>query len=92
MRIISVQGLNMRNLKGYADLMERAEPSYKTCMHVGFSRRRLGYQNMPSRHAVRRSSDQLATGTGYGLVDESEESRVVLLSKLKGSRKLGEGE
>lgn len=94
MRITSVQGLNMKNWRGYANLIIKAQPTYieaKAYMHVEFSRKRLGYQNMPSHDEVREFSKQLAGLTGHSVIDESEESLVVLLSKLESSRRLGNG-
>lgn len=92
MRITSVRGVNMRNKEGYAGLIRKAEPTYieaKAYMHVGFSRQRLGYENTPSHDEVREFSNQLADLTDYNLINESAESRVVLLSKLKSSRRFG---
>ncbi len=84
-RMTLVRGLNTKNLEGYARLIEKAKPTYieaKAYMHVGFSRLRLGYENMPSHSDVREFATQLANRTGYNSIDESIESRVVLLSKL----------
>jgi tRNA wybutosine-synthesizing protein 1 len=85
-RITSVRGFNMKNIEGYAKLIEKANPTYvepKAYMHVGFSRLRLGYENMPRHREIREFAMQLAEETGYNIIDESKESRVVLLSKLK---------
>jgi tRNA wybutosine-synthesizing protein 1 len=85
-RITLAQGLNMKNVKGYAEIIRKASPTYvepKAYMHVGFSRLRIGFENMPSHGDIREFSTQLANETGYRIVDESEESRVVLLSKLE---------
>jgi tRNA wybutosine-synthesizing protein 1 len=60
-------------------------------MHVGFSRQRLGYENKPSHGEIREFSKQLAELTGYKLINESAESRVVLLSKLRSSRRFADG-
>jgi tRNA wybutosine-synthesizing protein 1 len=85
-RMTLAQGLNMKNVRGYAKIIQRAEPTYvepKAYMHVGFSRLRMGYTNTPSHGQVREFAGQLAEETGYSILDESEESRVVLLSKLE---------
>ncbi len=85
-RITSVRGLNMKNIEGYAKLIEKANPTYiepKAYMHVGFSRLRLGYENMPSYREICEFAMRLAEETGYTIIDESEESRVVLLSRLE---------
>lgn len=87
-RITSAKGLNMKNIKGYARLIEKACPTYvepKAYMHVGFSRLRLGYETTPSHKEINEFATQLSNETGYNVIDESEESRVVLLSKLQKS-------
>jgi tRNA wybutosine-synthesizing protein 1 len=84
-RITAVHGLNMGNIGEYAKLIEKANPTYiepKAYMHVGFSRLRLGYEGMPSHEEIQKFALQLAEATSYKIVDESEESRVVLLSRL----------
>ena len=84
-RITAVRGLNMENVEEYAKLIEKANPTYvepKAFMHVGFSRLRLGYEGMPSHREIREFAFKLAQATGYRVVDESEDSRVVLLSQL----------
>jgi tRNA wybutosine-synthesizing protein 1 len=94
MRITSVHGLNMKNTKGYAKQVEKANPTYieaKAYMHVGFSRLRLGYEGMPSHSEIRDFSAELARETGYSTIDESTESRVVLLSRLQKPLKFGDG-
>ena len=94
LRITSIRGVNMQNREGYAKLVRTAQPTYietKAYMHVGFSRQRLGYENTPSHDEIREWSKQLADLTGYNLIDESTESRVILLSKLKSSRRFGDG-
>jgi tRNA wybutosine-synthesizing protein 1 len=86
LRITCVRGLNMKNPKGYASLIEKANATYveaKAYMHVGFSRLRLDYEAMPSRSEIQQFSAQLANVTGYKSIDESPESRVVLLSRLQ---------
>lgn len=51
-------------------------------MHAGFSRKRLSFENMSRHGDLRKFATQLEEETGYRIVGESEESRVVLLSKL----------
>lgn len=85
-RITLVRGLNMKNIDEYAKLIKRAEPTYvepKAYMYVGFSRLRLGYEHMPSHLEIREFAEKLAEETGYNIIDESMDSRVVLLSKLE---------
>ncbi|MEM2910942.1 MAG: 4-demethylwyosine synthase TYW1 [Candidatus Bathyarchaeia archaeon] len=93
-RITAVRGLNMGDITGYAKLIERANPTYvepKAYMHVGFSRLRLGYESMPSHREILYFASQLAEKTGYKVIDESEESRVVLLSRIEKPIKFSSG-
>ncbi len=93
-RITLVRGYNMENIGGYAKLVEKANPTYvepKAYMHVGFSRLRLGYEGMPNHKEVRDFAERLASETGYKIIDESCESRVVLLSRLERPIKFGSG-
>jgi tRNA wybutosine-synthesizing protein 1 len=76
----------MKSAEEYAALVEKASPTYieaKAYMHIGFSGLRLGYDNMPGHQEVYDFAERLAKLTGYGIIDESIESRVVLLSKRK---------
>ena len=85
-RTTLTRGYNMENTDGYAKLIEKANPTYmepKAYMHVGFSSLRLGYENMPSYGEICAFAVRLAEETGYNVIDESTESRVVLLSKLE---------
>jgi tRNA wybutosine-synthesizing protein 1 len=85
-RLTLVKGLNLQDHEGYARLISKAEPTYvepKSYMYVGYSRRRLGFENMPTHQEVSEFSMRLAGLTGYKIVDESIESRVVLLSRLE---------
>jgi len=79
-----VKNQNMKDVEGYAKLVEKANPTYieaKAYMHVGFSSLRLGFDNMPSHKEVRDFAIKLAEKTGYNILDEAPDSRVVLLSK-----------
>jgi tRNA wybutosine-synthesizing protein 1 len=85
-RMTLVKGLNMEVADGYAELVERANPTYieaKAYMHVGFSSLRLDYESMPEHREIYDFGMRLAERTGYRVIDESVESRVVLLSKLE---------
>ena len=72
-------------LDEYARLVEKANPTYieaKAYMHIGFSNLRLGFNHMPMHEEVKQFANQLAIKTGYKIINEARESRVVLLSKL----------
>ena len=88
-RITLVKGLNMDHPRDYGRLIEKAYPDFvepKAYMHVGFSRSRLGYQNMPSHPEVQDFAMKLADSLGYNILDECQPSRVVLLSRFKEKR------
>jgi len=93
-RITVARGLNMKNVEGYAKLIEKADPTYvepKAYMHVGFSRLRLEYDSMPSHKEIREFAKQIAKETSYNTIDESHDSRVVLLSRLEKPVRFGDG-
>ena len=74
----------MEDIDGYAKLVEKANPTYieaKAYMHVGFSSLRLGFDDMPSHADVYNFALKLSEKTGYKILDEVADSRVVLLSK-----------
>jgi tRNA wybutosine-synthesizing protein 1 len=82
-RMTLVKGHNMEPVDEYAKLVERASPTYieaKAYMHVGFSNLRLGFESMPSHKEIYDFAERLAEKTGYRIIDEAVESRVVLLS------------
>ena len=77
---------NMRYVDEYAKIVEKANPTYieaKAYMHIGFSTLRLGFENMPQHSEVKDFAEQLAQKTGYKILNEAPESRVVLLSRLE---------
>ncbi|MCW4010759.1 MAG: 4-demethylwyosine synthase TYW1 [Candidatus Bathyarchaeota archaeon] len=89
-----VKNLNMEDIEGYAKLVQKAEPTYieaKAYMHVGFSGLRLGFDSMPSHREVYDFALRLSEKTGYRILDESLDSRVVLLSKKEKPIRFGSG-
>jgi tRNA wybutosine-synthesizing protein 1 len=93
-RITLARGLNMESTGDYAKLIGKANPTYvepKAYMHVGFSRLRLGYESMPDHQEIREFAGQIVKETGYSMIDESRESRVVLLSRLEKSIRFSAG-
>jgi len=90
-RLTLVRHVNLKRPDLYARMIERANPTYvepKAYMHVGFSRLRLGFENMPTHREIREFAVELAKETGYKILDEATESRVVLLSRLEKPIKL----
>ncbi len=83
-RMTLVRGLNTQNVDEYARLIEKADPTYieaKAYMHVGFSNLRLDFERMPSHKEILAFAQCLSKKTGYRVLDECTDSRVVLLSK-----------
>lgn len=86
LRLTLARHLNLEHPELYAKLVQKANPTYvepKAYMHVGFSRLRLGFENMPNHEEVRTFANELAVFTGYNVLDEAVDSRVVLLSRLE---------
>ncbi|MEM2955569.1 MAG: 4-demethylwyosine synthase TYW1 [Nitrososphaerales archaeon] len=85
-RITAIKGINMDHPENFSKLISMSDCTYveiKAYMHLGYSMHRLTRSNMPSFKEIERFSDQLSELTGYKKIGNSEESRVVLLSKLK---------
>jgi tRNA wybutosine-synthesizing protein 1 len=90
-RLTMVSGLNMKNPRSYSDLILKGRPDFvevKGYMFLGSSRGRLSNENAPSHRDIRAFSQKIADLTGYYLLDEQIESRVVLLSQSKHIKKL----
>ncbi len=87
-RVTCIEGLNMTNPAGYAELLGRANPDFvevKAYMHIGYSRKRLSRDAMPTHLRVKEFAREIAEaltalGYNYTIADESEISRVVLIS------------
>jgi tRNA wybutosine-synthesizing protein 1 len=86
-RITLIKGINDRegDVKGFAKLISFAEPWYvevKGYMYLGYSRFRLGLENMPKHKDVLEFAKKLSEASGYSLVADSLGSRVALLSRI----------
>ncbi|MGC8816470.1 MAG: 4-demethylwyosine synthase TYW1 [Candidatus Hadarchaeum sp.] len=83
-RLTLVKGLNFRDPQAYARMVEDTEADFievKAYMCVGYSRSRLGLENMPLHSEIVDFARAVAEATGYRVSDEAELSRVVLLSR-----------
>jgi tRNA wybutosine-synthesizing protein 1 len=77
-----VRGWNLGWVGAYADLDLMARPDFvepKGYVYMGRSRQRLGRSHVPAHQEIRAFSEALASRTGYAVLDESPESKVVLL-------------
>ncbi len=83
-RVTAIKGLNMFKPEVYAEVLRKANPTFievKAYMYVGFSRQRLKMSNMPSHEEVKSFALEIAKYMNYKIIDEKENSRVVLLMK-----------
>jgi tRNA wybutosine-synthesizing protein 1 len=83
-RITLVKGQNIKDIRGYARLIEMARPDFvevKAYMHLGYSRKRLKRDAMPQHDEILQFSARLADELDFQITDNVELSRVALLSK-----------
>jgi tRNA wybutosine-synthesizing protein 1 len=84
LRMTLVKNHNMNNIDEYAKLIEKSNPTFietKAYMHIGFSNLRLKFDDMPQIAEVKTFAEELSEKTGYKIIEESTDSRVVLLSR-----------
>lgn len=87
-RLTLIKNMNLRNPEKYAELIKKASPDFveaKAAMPIGFakSQGRLKYEDMASHEEIKEFAEKLAEAMNYNIVDEKEDSKVVLLSKNK---------
>lgn len=83
LRLTLVKGLNMKNPKQYAKIIESSGTHFveaKAYMFVGSSRERLNRGNMPSHEEIRTFSEAIAKELGWKIIDEQKASRVCLIA------------
>ena len=84
LRITLIKNMNMVEPENYAKIIKKTIPLFvevKAYMWVGFSRQRLDISNMPLHPEVKDFALEIAKHSGYKIIDEKKESRVVLLMK-----------
>jgi len=97
-RMTLVRELNIADnmIEDYAKLIKKAMPDFievKGYISVGFARQRLGYDRMPSHNEIKEFAKHLIKHLPeYNLLDEKEESKVVLLGKSKTRMKIKDKE
>ncbi len=82
LRLTLVKGWNDSNPEGYVKLIEKAKPDFieiKSYMHIGASRKRLPPSASPSYKELLKFSKQISILSSYKIVDESYQSKVLLL-------------
>ena len=86
LRLTLVKEYNMKDIEGYARLIDKANPTYietKGYVHVGWSQKRLRYEHMPNHQEILDFAHHLGISTNYNLLNDVPISRVALLSRLK---------
>lgn len=84
LRITLMRGFNLEEPERFAELVIKADPDYvepKGYVHVGYSRKRLRREDMPTYEEVIEFGKRLSREIGYHLANSSRASKVVLLSK-----------
>ena len=82
LRMTCVKDFNMQNADEYASIIKKSSPDFveiKAYMFVGYSRRRLKWENMPSNQEIYDFASSVAEKCGLEIIDKAYESRVVLL-------------
>ena len=83
-RLTLVKNLNLVNPEGYAELVDKAGPSYlevKAFMSVGGARDRLAYELMPTDKEIIEFAEVIEKNSSYKIIDHKQDSRVVLLTR-----------
>ena len=81
-RLTLVKDENMIKPEKYATIIKKAKPNFIECkayMWVGYSRERLNIKNMPIHEEIKEFAKKISKYSGYKIIDEKKESRVVLL-------------
>ena len=84
LRITLIKNMNMIEPENYAKIIKKANPMFvevKAYMWIGFSQQRLGIENMPLHNEVKDFALEISKHSGYKIIDEKKESRVILLMK-----------
>ncbi|MFA5857195.1 MAG: 4-demethylwyosine synthase TYW1 [Candidatus Pacearchaeota archaeon] len=98
MTLVKNANMNDEQVKEYATLIKKASPDFieaKGYMSVGFARKRMGYEMMPTMEEIREYSNKLVNELkkeSYKILDEHEHSRVVLIGKDKKRMKIKKSE
>jgi len=85
-RLTLIKGSNMDNPKEFIPLIEKAKPRFieaKAYMFLGYSRQRMKQENMPSHEEVKSFALELEKNSSYKIINEREDSRVVLLERTQ---------
>ena len=82
--LIKDWNFNQKYINNYAKFIKKADPLFvepKGYVFVGSSRQRMNLSNMPSHQEIKDFGLKLSSEIGYELINEKQDSRVVLLCK-----------
>jgi len=84
LRLTLTKGINLLNEGQYSELINESNPQFlelKGYVWVGYSRQRLKIENMPKHSDIKEFANKLQNLTAYKIIDEKENSRVILMAK-----------
>jgi|SRR3989344_2917226 len=83
-RLTLYNGINMMNPEGYSNILKNAGFKFleiKSAMPIGYAQYRLKYADMPTHKEIKDFASKIARLNRLKMIDEKENSRVVLLMK-----------
>ena len=83
-RLTLAKGLNFTDPKGYAQIIDNTGAKFievKGYMAVGGSRKSMKYEDMPLHSEIQEFAAKIESNSGYRIISEKPDSRVVLLSR-----------
>ncbi len=83
-RLTLVRDLNFKNPEQYAEIIEKAAPSFlevKSFMAVGGAQYRLPYDSMLSHQEIMDFAAEIEKNSSYQIVENKSDSRVALLTR-----------
>jgi len=93
LRITAIKGKNMDKPEEYAKIIKKNEIDFveiKAYMYIGYSRKRLEHENMPSYEEVEEFTKRINKHLNYRIIDEKPLSRVTLLSSGEKNQRISE--
>ncbi len=91
MNLIRELNINPKYIEEYSELIKKSNPDFieiKGFMSVGYARKRLGYDKMPTYKEMEKFSEKLAKKTKLKILGRDERSRVFVLGKNKKDLKI----
>lgn len=83
-RMTLVRDINMIKPESYAKLLKDTDFKFlelKSAMSVGYAKHRIDYKQMPRHHEIKKFAEKIAKEANLKIIDEKEDSRVVLLMR-----------